>query len=425
MALPPDIMVRQEPGLTRFILPRRHSGPKAAGCVPIVFGMIFAGFAIVFMLSAVGLDFWNPEPPPPAPVPAEVAPEQGAPDDDFFVVQPKAFHWTDLFAACFALPFLAAGLFVMGIGILSFFPSHSEIHFTATELVCIEETGPLRIRRRRLLKNITAVRLDRSFEKSASPANFGITLQTAAPEKDVRAAHRYPLPLVTLLAGAVAEELRRAGNSQVTLDTTPPAADPAAASAQESPAPALPQPPESKITCIPAPDSMTFMIPRTGFSGGSAKFFLIFSLIWNGISFPMFLGILLSLIHEPSWENLGVLGFISIFVAIGTAFALAGIQTAFRKSVLLATRESLVFTQTGPIRKMELQWNPADIAAILSQNSNTTVNGKRLKQLAVTTKGMSPRIDTMLTGRDDTELEWLASALHDFYKLPRASAEGN
>lgn len=172
---------------------------------------------------------------------------------------------------------------------------------------------------------------------------------------------------------------------------------------------------------MPAPDSITFMIPRTGFSGGSAKFFLIFSLVWNGISFPMFLGILVSLIHEPSWENLGILGFISIFVAIGTAFALAGIQTAFRKSVLLATRESLVFTQTGPIRKMELQWNPADIATILSKNSNTTVNGKVLKQLAVTTKGTSPRTDTMLTGREDAELEWLASTLHDFYRLPRAS----
>jgi len=141
------------------------------------------------------------------------------------------------------------------------------------------------------------------------------------------------------------------------------------------------------------------------------------------IAVPMFVFVVLDFARAPSFENFMPVGFLSIFVTIGTAFLLGSVQVAFRKAVLLATRESLVFTQSGPLRKSERQWGAGELAAICCGNSNTAVNGKKLQQLTVTTKGEGARVDGMFVGREEGELQWLASMLHDFYALPRARSD--
>jgi hypothetical protein len=186
-----------------------------------------------------------------------------------------------------------------------------------------------------------------------------------------------------------------------------PVSDPRAAAATAQPA-------GSNIVFMPAADSLTFMVPRTGFRG-VALFFLMFSMIWDGITFIVAAAFIVDFIRHPNIESALVLAFLSIFVAIGVLMALAAVQTAFRKAVILATRDSLVYTQSGPIRNLEYQWKAGEIATIRTDYSGTTINNRRLRELQVTPKNSEKR--GFFDGRDDTELEWMAALLRDFYGL--------
>ncbi|HVT79931.1 MAG TPA: hypothetical protein VHM90_04685, partial [Phycisphaerae bacterium] len=333
------------------------------------------------------------------------------------VEKPAHFRWDNILGALFGLPFLAVGLFPIALGILFFFPSHAEVSLTVTEVISLERLGPVPIRQRRLIAQIQKMRIGPSFEKSLSPANFGIFVVLGDTARELRLAQRYPLGLINALAAAILQELPAHGNATVVLENPAPAA-PSAAPEVRPPEPALPQPAASKIACVATPESITLVVPRTGFRG-AARFFLVFSLFWNVLSVPFFVGVLLQFLHEPSLENLGIVGFLLIFVTIGTAFFLASIQTAFRKAVILATRDALIFTQTGPLRTSELQWSPAELAAIRCTDSNTAVNGQPLKQLSISTAGASPRVHGLFVGREEEELRWLASILNEFYGLAR------
>ena len=160
----------------------------------------------------------------------------------------------------------------------------------------------------------------------------------------LRLAQRYPLETLTPVAEFLLGELKRrgatallhagipGGREQLSLAIDP---EPSPTAAEQEPV--LPQPETSKISYIPAPDALTFIIPRTGFRG-TALFFLVFSLFWDGISFTFFAVMFVQLIHLPTLEHLGMLGFISIFVAIGIGTLLTAIQSAFRRAVILAGR---------------------------------------------------------------------------------------
>jgi hypothetical protein len=147
-----------------------------------------------------------------------------------------------------------------------------------------------------------------------------------------------------------------------------------------------------------------------------ARAMLTFAIFWDAISFTIFGVFLADMIRKPSLDALGGLAFISLFVAIGVVMLLSAIQLAFRKAVILATRQSLVFTQTGPVRKVEYQWTAAELAAVRCANSGTEVNDRPLKQLQIGGSGGTAQRG-VLTGRDEAELEWLAATLRWFYRV--------
>jgi hypothetical protein len=120
------------------------------------------------------------------------------------------------------------------------------------------------------------------------------------------------------------------------------------------------------------------------------------------------------LIRHPEPGNVGVLVLLTVFVAIGVGMLLTAIQLAFRHAVILASRDSLVFTQTGPIRKSKYQWKSEELTAIRCANSSAEVNHQPLKELQVETRGKKRGL---LTGRNEDELMWLASVLRNFYRV--------
>jgi hypothetical protein len=184
------------------------------------------------------------------------------------------------------------------------------------------------------------------------------------------------------------------------------------------PAPAAESPPTqpagSKIIFVGDKDSLTFMIPRTGFRG-AALVFLIFALFWVSVTFCVVGGFVLSFLHNPSFEDFLVMAFLMIFVAVGVAMGLASIQMAFRRAVILAARDSLVYTQKGPIRNAEFQWKPDQLLSVVSEYSGTKVNDRRMRELQI--RDLADNKRGFMDGRDDAELEWMAATLRDFYGL--------
>jgi hypothetical protein len=174
------------------------------------------------------------------------------------------------------------------------------------------------------------------------------------------------------------------------------------------------QPANSTITFLPAADSLTFIIPRTGVKG-VALFFLIFSLFWNTVTWIVTISFIVMFLSHPSLENVLPLLFLLIFIAIGAFMFLAFLQTAFRKAVIVATPASLVLTQQGPVRSREYQWTPADLKSIRADYSGTTINNRRLKELKVTLA--ADKTHGFFDGRDDNELAWLAQTLRQYYSL--------
>ncbi len=441
MTLPSEINVQTENQTTRIILPtRQRTVPRWIGLVPIVFGLVFVLVGAGIMLNG-WRGFNHPEPQPVQFEPDELDPEAPNPEpphpempDPIPAAAPQGHDWSELLGGCFGIPFFLIGLIPVAFGVLSFFPSHAEVILTPEQVIAISTLGPLPIRQKRPLSSIKRLRVGILFTRKnemsgTDPNNHCIYAddltdsgETTGPS--LRLAQQYRPELLIPLAEFLVEEIKRRGSVaslQPGVDAAPQVittVDPEPAPSESEPIPqeTVPdQPANSKIIFVPAADALTFMIPRTGFRG-SALFFLLIALFWNSISYTLFAAMLLEFLRDISLETLGVLAFLSLFVAIGTIMFLVSIQLAFRKSVLLATHDSLVLTQTGPLRNSEFQWRKDEIQAIRCGNSNTTVNRKPLQELQIQSSKQSLRRG-LLEGRDETELQWLAATLRAFYRV--------
>jgi hypothetical protein len=424
-ALPPDIHAIPDGDRLRLVLPPRPRTPdRWIGCVPMLFGFVFSLFAAFWMAGAAGLLDGPPAAPPPGLPAPEAAPPAPLP------APPPDPDWTRWLVALFGVPFLLAGLMPIALGLALIVPGHAEILFTADDLVAVSQVGPLRLSRRRKLAQLTGLRV-----MAGVPGIWGGMARTAIAadcgpaRRPIYLAARYPPQVLEPLAAYLADEWKRRNTSAtlragsappalpVTVDPPPTPVRPRPSPAPPPPAssePPPPQPPGSTITFVPAADSLTFAVPRTGFRG-VALFFLIFAVFWDGITFTAAGAFLWDFFHHPRLNDLFLLAFLSIFVIAGVGVALAAVQLAFRRAVILATPDALIYTQQGPIRNAEYQWTSADLASVHVGDSGTTVNNRRLQELKIAARDGTTR--GFFDGRDNAELHWLAATLRAFYRL--------
>jgi hypothetical protein len=175
------------------------------------------------------------------------------------------------------------------------------------------------------------------------------------------------------------------------------------------------QPAGSSVIFVGTPDSLTFSIPAFGFRR-MALSMMIFAVIWEGMTLRLYVEILYTLLPRFEMKDLFSILFPLVFVAVGVFLGMGAIQIAFRKAVILATMDSLVFTQKGPFRSAEFQWKPEELQAICADYSGSAVNGRRLRELQI--HPVSGKKRGLMDGRNDNELEWIAATLRAFYQLP-------
>ncbi len=403
-----------DPRGTRFILPPRPRNPVAGSIAITIFGLIFAGFACFWMATASGIFDAHRHP-----------------------------NAVSLIFSLFGIPFVLVGLGLTGLGIFSFFPTHSEILITVDTLLDIEHYGPFKFTFQRRLAEITRLHVtERKFPTNSKPSSaqfaqqslqaakkspsFVITVEGIF-KKPLYLASGYPRELLIPLAQQLAAQLPALARATlldptkhespaVTIDPPP----------VESPAPQeetpLPQPPNSKIIfippSIPRDKNLTFAIPHPGLKSPLASL-VFFAVIW--LAFVSVITVMIFVLHAADHHGrviakpLGLL-ILTPFWAAGIGMFLIGIQMMFRKSVLLVSPDAIVFSQKGPIRKSEKLIPTANLSAIRVGSSSVEVNHQPVPQLQ-----FHLRTGThfgILTGTNPDDLEWIASTLRTTLHLP-------
>jgi hypothetical protein len=398
---------------SRFSMPPPIQGKaRLVALFPMLFGLIFMGAAVLWVALALDSGPGFPEIPAGVEVPQPPAPPPGPGFADY------------LFAA-FATPFLLIGLATLFFSLGILFPRRTTLLLSGGRLIATRGFGPLR--RRRQLDLETLTQLETYYPRPSPNPPVISSCSLAVRTRDghsQKIAAGYKPPVIEALATALSAELTRRGFAVPTVaasgssEAMPPVDAPLAESVPEANIEAeapLSVPAGTRIQHVSVPGAVTFLIPRSGFRG-AAGFFLLFSLIWNGISWTIFSVFFIVFLRSRQFSDFFPLLFLCLFLAVGVATALATVQLAFRTSVLLATPDSLVFTQKGPLRSRERQWPRATLLAIGVGDSSTSVNGRALPELQIHAAEGGKL--GMFDGHPDEDLAWMASTLRAFYGLP-------
>lgn len=454
----------------RFILPRYPGGTKG-GCCAILFGMMFSGFAVVWMLSVSGVatpflesvidplfeSFEDPEmreqfrqmeeeadrehqpdaaktsgdetpdletPGPETPAAEKPAPSQPLPSTPGQTPPPSGgFDIGSLFLALFGLPFLLAGLAPITMGLLLIL-GHSEVEITPDYITYSQRAGPLRRRQKRHSMNLTRLEIGRGPDRRGQ-AEEAIQRGKPKPTFSINAIHAefkdespmamcagYPLVLLRALAKDIESEHQRITSVRSVAIEEPHVEGEHASLANEMYVPeSVPaQPTSSAVHIDRLPSGITLRIPPAGFTKAAMGPFL-FGVIWCGaislFTFGMFA------IGVP----LAMYLFMSIFWIVGLAMLLLGVSLMRRQAVIDVVHDTLVVTQQGIFGRKQNEWRAEDLLDVRVDHSGTSINDRPILNLQFVPR--EGAIVGLGTGRDEEELYWMAAEIRTALRLKK------
>jgi hypothetical protein len=164
---------------------------------------------------------------------------------------------------------------------------------------------------------------------------------------------------------------------------------------------AIARPANSKITLTPRDGGWAIEVPPAGLSTGG----LIFSVFWLGTSATM-MGVVIK-----SHEGIGIVLFLSLFVAIGVAALAYTIKEGRQRYLLAVTRDRLAYQRISPFGTVRHQFDRSEITGIGVGPSGTSVNGKPVLEMHV---GIRNRGDIgLLAGHSTDDLVWISAKLRE------------
>jgi hypothetical protein len=187
------------------------------------------------------------------------------------------------------------------------------------------------------------------------------------------------------------------------------------------------QPADSKAVLETHADGLTITVPPAGVWRGSAGLFsfslmcLAFALVAGG-------GLLASgRMKGVGWKELvEVYGILLFHLVIGVSLLLGAINMGKRQAVFAMVGETLIVLQTGIFGSKRQKWKRAQIAGIRTGPSgmeSETSTGVAWNDWSISRVNRTPVIELqillhsgkkfgMLAGREEPELEWMATVLH-------------
>jgi hypothetical protein len=181
--------------------------------------------------------------------------------------------------------------------------------------------------------------------------------------------------------------------------------------------PAPTQPAGSVIELKQFADGVSIRVPPAGLWKGNHGLFF-FSLLWNGfmVIFTIFMvgGVLLA--EKQEGEPWIIIPFLGVFWLVGIGMMLAGIHMGKREAALAVAGGTLMVMQIGLFGKKQREWLLGDIASIRVEATGMEVNDVPVNELRIyDTAGAK---FSLLAGRKDEELEWLAHELRAAARVP-------
>ena len=181
------------------------------------------------------------------------------------------------------------------------------------------------------------------------------------------------------------------------------------------------QPPQSVIERQSLPDGFVLTIPASGVRGGS-RGLLTFSLAWCGI--VTLFTVVFSIAGgqgqvnpKESWWVFPVV--IAVFWAIGIGTFLSAINMSRRQAAIAVAGDRLKLIISDLFGTKRKEWALDDLQTFRKGPSGVEVNGVPVMQLHIVPRAGSPY--GLLTGRDEAELEWIATQLRRALPRPESS----
>jgi hypothetical protein len=175
------------------------------------------------------------------------------------------------------------------------------------------------------------------------------------------------------------------------------------------PAPVPTQPAGSPITIQRFEDGISISVPPAGLLRGSRGLFL-FALLWNTILIIMTVMFGIIALQAKAAEGVWIMPLaMSLFWLVGIGLLLAAINMGRRQAGLAIAGGTLMVLQTGLFGKKQREWPLDQIAAIGVGPSGMEVNDGPVLELQI--HDADGKRLSLLAGRSDQELEWLAHEL--------------
>ena len=377
--LPPEIRVESSRQGPRYLLPPRETGPLNFGAIFVIgFGCLFGGFALVWIIAALG------------------------------ITQKDGFQIGGLFFALFGFPFLLAGLGVVALGVFAWC-GRCEIEIQPGELITRERGGPFRWTRRIPIKDIRRFALvGNAVNINARPVRVGLMSDMGVLAVDLGEGKSrfvllgYPRDWVGAMATRLTTDLA-AQTGQAPLAIHDGSEEKVFYRPQMNLEPGeVPGPPErlvvhgdrfdpparTAIRIMEQAGGLVAVVPPSGFSGVS-RFLLIFSLFWLLIS--------------------TIVGGGFILIGLGLGMLVTSVNLARRKASLRASRAEFIVLQQSLFGTKAFNLSGSDLGTIRVGDSGMTMNDVPVQEIQVHTKaGVKHGFFSNLS---NDELHWLATHL--------------
>jgi hypothetical protein len=379
----------------RFVLPS-HPFLRVAGLVPALFGCVFAGFAIFWIVGS-----------------ASATGGSGGPMAILFPL--------------FGVPFVIVGLVPVGFG-LTLLLGRPEFEIRGDRFRSGIRLGPLHRAKWRPLDAIEKFEVNR-FGSNPSPNAPHVLRVHVGEERPLNVTGSKDGAWLEQVAAAI---IARIDRGQLAEDPPPIVVrerDPDLDERDGRTAPDVlpidtpdpgPPPDACPMWMELSPTGSTIFIPPRGMRAKPVPSLLLFSVFWLGITNVFPIVIIFGRGGPSGWALLGVGAFLALFEAVGIGMLLYALSLARRRAILDVTDDgrTLLVTRSGLRRSTSREIASADIGAIQVQDSGTSINDVPLREVCIKVHGADD-LD-LLTGAPEPHLQWLARALRYALRGERA-----
>jgi hypothetical protein len=177
----------------------------------------------------------------------------------------------------------------------------------------------------------------------------------------------------------------------------------------------LEQPRESRVVTERHPDGVTMTVPALGL-GKATGGLIIMSLFFMGIGGIFLISTLVALFQPNPKMPIGAVIPGALFFVLGGILFVGSLNAGLKKVVLAVVRDRLFTFETGLFGSRRREFLRASLLDIACGPSNITVNKKPLHQIQIV--ALDRTRTGLLTGRDETELRWIATVLRQALGMP-------